>query len=96
MSDYFSLLKQSEAKIAELEKEIETDNKNLSLQFDLLQEAGLKIADLEKKQNKLVKMLKLIQNSPFDIEGFPSAKEQAINMQSLATKALKEKNSEII
>ena len=39
------------ARIAELEKEIETDNKNLSDQFDLLQDCGLKIAELEKERD---------------------------------------------
>jgi hypothetical protein len=62
----------------------------LKLAHESLDSKDAQIAELEKKQNKLVKMMKLIQNSPFDIEGFPSAKEQAINMQSLATKALKD------
>ena len=47
-----------------------------------------RITELEKEQSKLVKALKLIQNSPFEIEGFPSAKDQAVNMQTLATKSL--------
>jgi chromosome segregation ATPase len=42
-------LKNRDVRIAELKKEIETDNKNLSDQFDLLQEAGLKIDKLEKR-----------------------------------------------
>tara|TARA_R110000772_G_scaffold257547_1_gene374452 strand:- start:355 stop:666 length:312 start_codon:yes stop_codon:yes gene_type:complete len=41
--------KEKDRRIAELEKEIETDNVNLSRQFDLLQEAGLRVEELERE-----------------------------------------------
>jgi predicted nuclease with TOPRIM domain len=47
-----------------------------------------RIKELEKEHFQLVKALKLIENSPFNIDGFDSSNVQAFNMQEIATKTL--------